>query len=59
MATHSSILAWKILWAEEPSGLEPIGSCRVIRLKQLSRQHPDSLKGHHPLDNYPEFCFTF
>ena len=21
MATHSSILAWKILWTEEPAGL--------------------------------------
>ena len=26
MATHSSILAWEILWAEEPSGPLPIGS---------------------------------
>ena len=23
MATHSSILAWKIPWAEEPGGLQP------------------------------------
>jgi len=22
MAAHSSILAWKILWAEEPAGLQ-------------------------------------
>ena len=22
MATHSSILAWRILWTEEPSGLQ-------------------------------------
>ena len=26
MATHSSILAWKIPWAEEASRLQPIGS---------------------------------
>ena len=26
MATHSSILAWKIPWAEEPGGLQSIGS---------------------------------
>ena len=26
MATHSSILAWKIVWAEEPSGLQSMGS---------------------------------
>ena len=26
MATHSSILAWKIPWTEEPSGLQSMGS---------------------------------
>ena len=25
-ATHSSILAWKIPWTEEPSGLQSMGS---------------------------------
>ena len=25
MATHSSILAWRILWTEEPGGLSPWG----------------------------------
>ena len=25
MATHSSILAWKIPWTEEPGGLHPMG----------------------------------
>ena len=25
MATHSSILAWKIPWTEKPSGLESMG----------------------------------
>ena len=29
MATHSSILALKILWTEEPGGLQSIGSQRV------------------------------
>ena len=29
MATHSSILAWRILWAEEPGGLQSIVSQRV------------------------------
>ena len=29
MATHSSILAWRIPWTEEPGGLEFIGSQRV------------------------------
>ena len=25
MAIHSSILAWEILWTEEPAGLQPVG----------------------------------
>ena len=29
MATHFSILAWKILWTEEPGGLQCVGSQRV------------------------------
>ena len=29
MATHSSILVWKIPWTEEPGGLQSIGSQRV------------------------------
>ena len=29
MATHSSILAWRIPWTEEPSGLPSMGSHRV------------------------------
>ena len=29
MATHSSILAWKIPWTEEPGGLQSIGLRRV------------------------------
>ena len=31
MATHSSILAWKIPWTQEPGGLQSIGSQRVRR----------------------------
>ena len=29
MATHSSILAWKIPWTEEPDGLQSMGLQRV------------------------------
>ena len=29
MATHSSTLAWKISWTEEPDGLQSMGSQRV------------------------------
>ena len=50
MATHSSILAWRIPWAEEPGGLQSVGSQRVghdwatnthtiVNLKGVSRCH--------------------
>ena len=29
MATHSSILAWRIPWTEEPSGLQSMGLQRI------------------------------
>ena len=31
MATHSSILAWRIPWTEEPGGLQSMGLQRVGR----------------------------
>ena len=35
MATHSSILAWRIPWMEEPGGLQSIGSQSQTQLKRL------------------------
>ena len=29
MATHSSILAWRILWTEKPGGIQSMGSQTV------------------------------
>ena len=29
MATHSSILAWRFMWTEEPGGLQSMGLQRV------------------------------
>ena len=37
MATHSSILAWKSPWTEEPGGLQAMGLQRVDTTYQLSR----------------------
>ena len=31
MATHSSILAWRTPWTEEPGGLQPMGSPGVTK----------------------------
>ena len=33
MATHSSILAWRIPWTEQPGGLQPMRSQRVGQMK--------------------------
>ena len=40
MATHSSILAWRIPWREEPGGLQSMGSQRVghdMRIKKPTK----------------------
>ena len=37
MATHSSILAWKMPWTEEPSRLQSLGSQRVGHNMQVKR----------------------
>ena len=38
MATHSSILAWRIQWTEKSGWLQTIGSQSQTRLKRLSTQ---------------------
>ena len=39
MATHSSILAWKIPWTEEPGGLQSMGSQRVRHNRATQHKH--------------------
>ena len=41
MATHSSILDWKIPWTEEPGGLWFMGSQRVNMTKQTCPSIPN------------------
>ena len=38
MTTHSSILAWRIPWPEEPGGLQSMGSQSHTQLRQLRMQ---------------------
>ena len=38
MATHSSILAWRIPWTEEPGGYRPCGCKERNTAEQLSTQ---------------------
>ena len=52
MATHSSILAWKIPWMEKPGGLQSMGSQRVghvAALKIYNTQTP------HKQNGFPHF----
>ena len=42
MATHSSILAWRISWTEGPGGLQPLASQRVEH--DQAYEHISSLK---------------
>ena len=43
MATHSSILAWRIPWTEEPGALQFMGSQRVDMTEQLTHTHENVL----------------
>ena len=39
MATHSSILAWRIPWTEEPGGLQYIGVCKESDMTERLSMH--------------------
>ena len=38
MVIHSSILAWRIPWTEEPGGLKSMESKRVGKTEQLNKK---------------------
>ena len=38
MATHSSVLAWRIPWMEEPGGLSPRG-CKELDMTEHAHTH--------------------
>ena len=49
LAAHSSILAWKIPWTEEPGGLQSMGHKTVghdLVTKQQQQQHVYLQLGH-------------
>ena len=46
MATHSSVLAWRITWTKEPGGLQSIGAQKSDTAEQLKHMRdlwPESL----------------
>ena len=52
MATHSSILAWRIPWTEEPGELQFMGSQRVGRDSGANFHFSLSLSSYFELSNY-------
>ena len=50
MATHSSILAWRIPGTEEPGGLLSMGSQRVGDNRSVHRV-TDAIQPSHPLSS--------
>ena len=46
MAIHSSILAWRIPWIEEPGGLQSIGHTELDTTEAIQLQHT---KGYESL----------
>ena len=49
MATHSSTLAWKILWIEEPGGLQTLGLQRVGHNWASLLHWPTTIDSHYIL----------
>ena len=68
MATHSSILTWKIQWTEEPGGCSPWGhkeSDKTEGLRVHTHTHTHTLRVQrrypHPHlfpSTYTELCFS-
>ena len=49
ITTHSSILAWKTPWTEEPGGLQSTGLQRVGHDLATKRQQPPHAGAHKAL----------
>ena len=43
MASHSSVLAWRIPWTEGPGGLQSLGSQESDRTERLNHQQLNQL----------------
>ena len=50
-AAHSSILAWRIPWTEEPGGLQSMESQRVPRDLATKQQQRDSCTAYPKCDS--------
>ena len=57
MATHSSILAWRIPWTEEPVGYSPRGRKELDRTEQLTLHYYFCHEHMKMLKYLNEICF--
>ena len=48
MATHASVLAWRIAWTEEPGGLQSLGS-QESDMTEYARKHTHRQSHTHTL----------
>ena len=64
VATHSSILAWRIPWTEEPGGLQSTGPQSQTQLKRLSTHaciitsYIWGLSDNHQFSSVAQSCLT-
>ena len=59
MATHSSVLSWRIPWTEKPSGLQSMGWQRAGHdwaTKHTSSKFPLGKRGHRNHEDAPLTC---
>ena len=59
MATHSSILAWKILWTEEQGGLQSMGSQKVWHDWVIKHTHGPLRQNSEILQHVKNLSFRF
>ena len=57
MANHSSILAWKIPWIEQPGGLQSIGLKELVRMEH-THMHTHTHTDRHP-HRQPQIVVAF
>ena len=61
MATHSSILAWKIPWTEAPGGLQSMGGGGVVAVTKSQTRLSISMKQGVitvPATSLPAWCYS-
>ena len=53
MATHASILAWRIPWTKETGGLQSLGLQRIRKTEQLTHTHTHTHTHTLPQRGFP------